>query len=465
MAKKRYGFIIPSDWNGTDYTLVAACVPDSPEWISLFKGCVYLLTRGYSYDSSTGTVTDAQAIGKEVYNSMSFCDQMLAALLDISTSIKLNSCGCNIGQAIDTEDGEAGGSVPPPVGDIVYQEPSAEPNRDCKAANLVHKTLRDLVVELASYNVDDMGALGLALVVGMVTGSIAAVVATPLAGVIVAVAGAIATFAARLVGVSVDLDSMATIMTSEGQALVCALYEATSASEARDSYLAECEAAGFSALESSALELIMTYAVMDVLFFDTPETAAFWPTYVPEFDCVSCGPNPSGLIWFTNLGTPYNGIVEGAYTVNYPSGWLNQGDAYDDSTGWCDDTDSSYPDTLYEIENPAYNRPDLANNPPELDRYWVTVRIDFTGYNGAWRFGLGNGFDAQSPTYGPGFSGGYFRSGKDTQLVSWIEWVAGLWIVDEWLGVTMGHGGDTNTSSGKLEIKLLSLGIEDDIYP
>jgi hypothetical protein len=158
-------------------------------------------------------------------------------------------------------------------------------------------------------------------------------------------------------------------------------------------------------------------------------------------------------------------VVEGAFTDNYPSGWLNQGDAYDDYDGWNDDTDSSYPNTLFEIVNPAYNRPDLANNPPQNDRYWVTVRIDFTGYNGAWRFALGNGFDAQPPTVGPGFSNGYFRSGKDQTLVSYIEWVAGLWIVDEYLGVTLGHGGDVNTSSGKLSIRLLSLGITDDIYP
>lgn len=296
MSKKTRGFIIPDDWDGTSYTLQMACVPDSPQWISVFKGCVYLLTRGYSWDDQSGSVIAAQDIGKEVYNSMAFCDQLLAAVLEISNTLKMNSCGCVIGQGADSSDGEQGGSIPDPIGDIVYEEPSTAPNRDCKAANSVHETLTDLVGQLDAYNVDDMSVLGLALVVSIVAAALASVATTPVGGLIAAVAGAVAVFAARLIGVTVDLGSMHAIMLSYGEDLVCELYEATTATGARDAYLLFLETNGMSSIEADLLGLVMTNGLLNILFFDTPETAAFWPTYTPTYDCSTC-PSVIGCNW------------------------------------------------------------------------------------------------------------------------------------------------------------------------
>lgn len=296
MAKKRRGWIIPNDWDGVSQSLLIACIPDSPQWKSVVKGAIYLLTRGYEWDETTGTVTVAQAIGKDIYDSMGLCEELLAAVVDIGNTLKANSCGCNIGQAEDTTEGESGGTVPPPIGDIVFTEPSVTPDRDCKAANEVHRFLRELIAELDSYNVDDMGTLGLALVVSIITGVLGSAVASPLAGVVLAVAGALSVFAARLLGVTLDLANMLSVMTTNGQDLVCALYNATTAAGARTDYLAICTSNGMSSVEAAALELLMTNGLMNILWFDTAETTAYWPTYTPEFDCTSCV-EPEGCPW------------------------------------------------------------------------------------------------------------------------------------------------------------------------
>jgi hypothetical protein len=207
----------------------------------------------------------------------------------INVAVANISCGCNVGQGEDNMDGERGGAVPDDVGDITYQEPSAVPDRDCKAANLLAETIRELFSQLAGYNVDDMATLGLAATVGIVTTIIASTLTGPMAIVIGAVAGILATFVARMFGLSVDFPTLVAVMDAEHSELVCLLYNSNSASQARDAYTDYLGSQpGISSAEITLLELIMTNAVMNTLFFDTPELAAFWPTYTALVDCSTC---------------------------------------------------------------------------------------------------------------------------------------------------------------------------------
>jgi hypothetical protein len=65
---------IPDDWQEENgYILVLACVPDSTLWRALVRGQIHNLTRGRSWDESTGTIKDAQAIGWTIYDSLMTC--------------------------------------------------------------------------------------------------------------------------------------------------------------------------------------------------------------------------------------------------------------------------------------------------------------------------------------------------------------------------------------------------------
>ena len=218
------------------------------------------------------------------------CDQtaaMVAAISNLGSVMASNQCGCNVGQGEDTPEAQEGGPVPPPIGDIVFQEPVAEPDRKCKAANLVHFTLRDLIAELDRLNVDDYGTLGIAIMVSIIVAAIGSVVATPMVGLLLAVAGGVAVLAARLAGVTVDLAGIVAAMDANQGDLVCALYNATTTTNARNDYLLVLDGP-LNSIQLGIVELLMYNAVLDVLFFDTQESATFWSSYTPVVDCSAC---------------------------------------------------------------------------------------------------------------------------------------------------------------------------------
>lgn len=287
------GWIIPDDWDGETYVPVILCCPSSSKWLSILGGAVSQMGNAWSYDADTGDILTARDIGLEVYESMSGCNELITAINELRIAISVNACGCPVGQGSDNDDGTRGGPVPGPVGDIVYQEPSVTPDRDCKAANLVHETLLDVFTELNKYNVDDMATLGLALTTGLVASIIASAIATPMAGVIVAVAGVTAVFVGKLISILVDLGNIVSVMTAQQTQLVCDLYTSTQASTAKATYLATLTAGGATALEAELVGLLMTNALMNTLYFDTKELEAFWPTYTGPVDCQVCVVEPT----------------------------------------------------------------------------------------------------------------------------------------------------------------------------
>lgn len=59
---------IPNDWDGVSYCCHIVEWPDSPKWRYLLKGLLLSPSHGRFWDESTGTVTDAQAIGLDIYD-------------------------------------------------------------------------------------------------------------------------------------------------------------------------------------------------------------------------------------------------------------------------------------------------------------------------------------------------------------------------------------------------------------
>jgi len=58
---------IPDDWNGQDWTCVQLDWPNSPQWLAILNGLLTQATRGRLWDGRTGSITDVQAIGREIW--------------------------------------------------------------------------------------------------------------------------------------------------------------------------------------------------------------------------------------------------------------------------------------------------------------------------------------------------------------------------------------------------------------
>jgi len=59
---------IPSDWDGETWECIQLQWPNSPEWLTILAGLLTQATRGRLWEETTGTITDAQAIGWAIHD-------------------------------------------------------------------------------------------------------------------------------------------------------------------------------------------------------------------------------------------------------------------------------------------------------------------------------------------------------------------------------------------------------------
>lgn len=76
--------LIPDDWDEeTDgYCFGILCIPNSLHWRAYVRGAIYSLTRGKTWDASTGTVTEAQAVARAILEDfcMTTCEDLIVAI-------------------------------------------------------------------------------------------------------------------------------------------------------------------------------------------------------------------------------------------------------------------------------------------------------------------------------------------------------------------------------------------------
>lgn len=91
---------IPNDWNGTDWECVIIEWPYSEQWFGMLRGLITSALRGRFWDGSTGSITDAQEIGREIEerNPVTTCEDIVTALNAINTTI----ANLDTGQDIQT---------------------------------------------------------------------------------------------------------------------------------------------------------------------------------------------------------------------------------------------------------------------------------------------------------------------------------------------------------------------------
>jgi len=95
---------IPSDWDGEDWACLIVEWPNSVEWLGILRGLITTPTRGRFWDSQTGTITEAQAIGLEIEerNPVSSCDEIVAQLTAIATAVENLDVSQDLQVAIQT---------------------------------------------------------------------------------------------------------------------------------------------------------------------------------------------------------------------------------------------------------------------------------------------------------------------------------------------------------------------------
>jgi len=77
---------IPDDWDEISWLCILLQWPDSQKWRGLLNGALSLYTRGRYWDESTGTITDVQAIGWEIFDRnvpYTTCDTITRSLLEL----------------------------------------------------------------------------------------------------------------------------------------------------------------------------------------------------------------------------------------------------------------------------------------------------------------------------------------------------------------------------------------------
>jgi len=244
----------------------------------------------------------------EVKDVSSEIIQALDGIKEAILTTGSNACACGtVGEALETTSGVPNGT--PPEG---FGEPDpAVADRLCKAANAIHKSIRNTVEELDLNGVEGFLSLGFGIVTGLVSAIIAAQF-IPIVGILlVGVAGAVIGVTLAILAAGIDLDRLAIDLDDFTDPLVCALVEATSATAARDAYKQVLTDAGNPAANVALVGALLTNNVLDLLWFSTPDSEAFLATYVPPFNCSSCA-EPCELFFmlFVDLTTRGTGNID-----------------------------------------------------------------------------------------------------------------------------------------------------------
>ena len=95
---------IPTDWDGNDWACVIIEWPNSPQFLGILRGLITTPLRGWFWDEKTGSIIDAQIIGREIEerNPVSSCDEIVAALVAIQQAVENLDVSQDLQVAIQT---------------------------------------------------------------------------------------------------------------------------------------------------------------------------------------------------------------------------------------------------------------------------------------------------------------------------------------------------------------------------
>lgn len=249
-------------------------------------------------------VEEGSPEAEEVYNAINLVRRDLtnmtvestlecicAALQDIAASVSAaqgTSCGCDVGSDVDTTSGQQGGALPDPVNGVAYDFPSAIVNRKCKASNYIHGAVKAYVSEFKANRLDQYGYAAVASVLQIVSTIVGGLVAGPAGLLIGAVVGSFLSTSLLLWKASFSLTLLLDAIEFDEDGAICALYEASSASVARDAYTAHLLANGATSAEIEFVEYLLPNNLLNLLFFAWGDSEAAIDGATIIHDCSTC---------------------------------------------------------------------------------------------------------------------------------------------------------------------------------
>lgn len=308
MSKAHPGLPIPDDWNGTDWCRFSICWPKSTQWRQILAGFITTPSLGRAWDEATGTITDAQQIGREIvennlpwrYTIMATCDDgtLLAdAMRYLADRLYSKPCcpsggtGVAPGQYGGSGSGGSDATGETPIADIDPQQPDPPTGYDtwedyftdvCAKATWVINTLADDIgrlstLQLAGYTILALAPILVTLFLTPIPGARIFAIAT----LLIAIAG---------YGVSV-LSTLSTTFNGAKDDLICALYTANGPASGRAAALGvirdalEGATADPVAIEYGVnlTDLLMSDDALNVIYSLQPGRT------FPAGDCSGCG--------------------------------------------------------------------------------------------------------------------------------------------------------------------------------
>ena len=309
---------VPNDWDKDDdgYVLLTACVPNSLLWIAAAKGSIYALLRGRTYDSATGNVKHAQAIGWDIFESVNMIcldditriaaslermEQLVGqSVLDPQVGVNdmtnyiTQNCGCCGQPSPPTSGGITGGTPSPTTPAIVSGLPAGFTDEGeflaykCKVA---HKIVDDMIADVqfihqwADWTRTTVNTLS--------TVALAAGLLTPVVGDEVLIL--LFTIAAQIITTrAVWIDEALAALTNHRDSLICALYSTSDVQGA--------DAAITTALQNAvAAETTLAYYIIYPILSYLVTVDSLNRLYVldatinalPTQDCSNCAAPPS----------------------------------------------------------------------------------------------------------------------------------------------------------------------------
>lgn len=276
---------IPSDWDeaADGYQLVALCIPNSRQWRAILVGQISDLAYGRKWNRNTGTITEVQALAREIFETMS-----ITCLDDIAIALE---CICNGTTVLAEKSGQAGQAAEGSLSDGVIetgegqQFPDQESyfNAKCNSANGIFDTILGMIDWLRDNDVDMLAGLFGGVTSGLL---VAAALAGPVGWAWALVSSLVVSLAGFIIAYALNFSDVSDALDDTHEECVMALYNAADSITAEDNFIAAVEAGSptITAIEASFLRILLSAEILNQLFEPREDVAAY-----ESSDPVDCG--------------------------------------------------------------------------------------------------------------------------------------------------------------------------------
>lgn len=312
---------IPTDWDGTTWCCKVIEWPKSDQWVALLRGLITWPQRGRFWDGATGTITDAQSVGREIYetNVLEGCalvgclDDLVVEFQNMVIAVyATGTCGGSAGAGVSSAPAET-------FVDTGSNFPTGYTDRDEYSdikCNLAQRVLDQLDADLEALklaNISGQSATAVAALLG-----ITLLTPIPLDELLVAVAAALLGLVAF--GISAYVNALGELQSRLDAMDLCELYEADDVDDAVAAVEAWIDGGSYtyqSLTEQLGSGLVGTNSV-NILFAEKSDDINY--DELPVGDCSSCVCD-STIFWGT--GDPEaGGTLTSGWTGNYEGiGW------------------------------------------------------------------------------------------------------------------------------------------------